>query len=179
MEGLGLSADSAVLALGGAAFILFLILHIAWFRYLKPTNASLVFLGSYAAGDLLISAGIIYLIMNGAAVGHSILILFASGFLFTLLVFHYLAWVFGMGEAAIRIRLLFEVAKNPNGITLEELFRDYHSEGILATRLDRLVRAGHVQTDGNFYWFRGSLLFLQHGVSEGLKRLLGISTRPK
>ena len=168
---MNLSPDLQVLAAAFAGFAVFLASHILVFHYANPKNSSLVFLSSFILGAL----------SNGAfvflpAAGPKGLILFTSGFIYVLLVFHYLAWIFGMGEAAIRIRLIIELDRMPERTaSLAEIYARYNADLILKTRLERLVNAGHLHFDGRHYRIRSKILILQSKVSGILKSLLGMS----
>ena len=99
----------------------------------------------------------------------------ASVLIYICLVFHYLVWVFGMGEAAIRIRLLRELDRTPSkSVSLREICLHYNVDKILQSRLERLVSAGHLHFDGQYYSIRKKILLVQAQVEKMVKVLLGI-----
>lgn len=103
------------------------------------------------------------------------LVIFFSAIVYVLLVLHYLVWVFGMGEAAIRIRLLRELERSETqSASLEEIKQNYNAEKILKSRLDRLVGAGHLAFDGKCYTLKSKILLIQIYVERIFKKLLGI-----
>jgi len=61
--------------------------------------------------------------------------------------------------ASLRIRMLQEMAQSPRGMSRCELLACYNIDEVIALRIDRLVRGGHlVERDGRFY--SGKLHFL-------------------
>lgn len=105
----------------------------------------------------------------------SVVAVATAEFIYLLLFFHYLAWVFGMGEAAIRIRLLRELLARPSHMaTLNEIMANYNAEKVLEYRLARLVGSGHLTFDGKFYSIKNTILILQVIVCSKVKRILGI-----
>ena len=95
--------------------------------------------------------------------------------IYSLLVLLYLSLVFGMGEAAVRIRLLREIdAKPSRTATLAEICHAYNAEKILELRLGRLVSAGHLRFDGERYHLGNRILLIQGLATKLLKFLLGI-----
>ena len=64
-----------------------------------------------------------------------------------------------MGETARRVRLVRELAKHPEGMTMEELAANYPAEEILRKRISRLLLSGQMrEVDGKFQIANPSLL---------------------
>jgi hypothetical protein len=61
-------------------------------------------------------------------------------------------------------------------VSLEEVLKNYNAEGILKTRLARLVTAGHVNFDGTFYRMKNPVLLIQLMLIRFFKFLLGITS---
>ena len=96
--------------------------------------------------------------------------------IYSLLVFHYLALIFGMGESAIRIRLLYELDHaSSRGLTIDEIYNCYNAEKILEIRLERLVTTGHLTFDGKFWRISNPILLIQAYLTRILKCLMGIT----
>lgn len=148
-------------------------------RYREKWPAGQVVLSSFGLGILLIPAIYVFVGLQetatrqfdpalGVAFGASLLI-------YSLLFFHYLAWVFGMGEAAMRIRLLRELEKIPSqSATLDEIYASYDAEKMLGIRLERLTGSGHLSFDGQYYSVNHRILLLQSWIMEAFQRLLGM-----
>lgn len=162
-------------------FALFLFLHAALLRRYLTQPASAMILLSFIVGfiETLFSYTVfsfVFLFPEGYSLPAVLLGGSVSCFLYTLLVFHYIAWVFGMGEAAIRIRLLFELAKHPvKGLSLEDFYERYNAESILSVRLARLVNAGHISLEGDIYKIKNRILLFQVFLNNLMKSLLGHS----
>jgi len=174
--------DQTVLICSGFTFFLFLAIHIFALRVLKKCSAPPLIIGSIITGGLL-SLWIFWLLVgiNDLSLFYSRASLaFACGvslLIYMLLVFHYIAWIFGMGEAAIRIRLLFEIDKAHSGsVSLVNILERYNAEKILEVRLERLVTAGHVRLEGAFYKLNSPILLSQLWLIRFFKNLLGMET---
>lgn len=101
---------------------------------------------------------------------------FTAAVVYSLLVLLYISLVFGMGEGAVRIRLLREINSRPSrSATLGEILQAYNAEKILEIRLERLVSAGHLRFDGRHYQLGNPILLLQGLANRFLKFLLGIT----
>ncbi|GEM_PF-4821469 len=169
--------DAAVILSAGFSFILFLLIHILGLRSLKKLSAPVIIIASIFFG---IIANLLWLFYFSDAWHLKIqfsfwLLLFAAAIsilIYLFFVLHYLAFIFGMGEASIRIRLLFEVSKSET--SLEEILKNYNADKILTVRLARLVMAGHFMFDGNCYRIKSPVLLIQLWLISFFKRLLGI-----
>jgi hypothetical protein len=85
--------------------------------------------------------------------------------LLTLNLLTYLALAFGyfnfinLNIASLRIRMLQEMWLSDEGMTREQLLAHYSTDDVIALRIARLTRGGHlVEREGRFY--RGRLRFL-------------------
>ena len=173
------SPDLFVLTVAFSNFILFLGLHIVLLRWNEKLPANRALSVSFAFG-ILIQGLIAFMGMRGfLSLGFSgvafTVSMVASLLIYTCLAFHYLVWVFGMGEAAIRIRLLRELDRTPSkSVSLREICLHYNVDKILQSRLERLVSAGHLHFDGQYYSIRKKILLVQAQVEKMVKVLLGI-----
>ena len=164
-------------------FALFLIVHVALLRRFKRESTAKPILLSIF---LTIASDVLFWGYYSTAVlfpnDCSLFFLIAAGFLsvilLALLIFHYIAWVFGMGEAAIRIRLLHELIQTPSGaITLDELYQRYNASKIFEARLARLLNSGHVSFDGKYYRVGNRILLIQLSITRILKCFLGLTVK--
>lgn len=173
--------DLAVILTALSGFILFLILHIVCLRIMRTQAASKMIVLSiilgFIGGIVFYGAGLmIWILPAGYSVPAAVLGALIAFFIYVFLIFHYIAWIFGMGEAAIRIRLLFEIEKfQSGGATLEGVYEHYNAKKILSTRLSRLLNAGHIAHEGTRYEIRNRALLFQIYLSRLLKSLMGLS----
>lgn len=65
-----------------------------------------------------------------------------------------------LGESAIRIRLLRELAARPDGMTGDLIRSGYNDERVLALRLDRLLSGGQIRLRDGRYRVSGTLIRL-------------------
>ena len=173
--------DAYVLGAALVSFGLFLAVHVAVFRYGRPRRITPPLIVSFAAGFLL-DAGAAFMLVGYptetlASYSEAARWLGGSAALavYSLVTLHYLSWVFGMGEAAIRIRILLELERRPGGTaTLQEIHDGYNDETILKIRLAKLVGAGYLQKDGPTYRVRRKAVFLQSKMIGLLKTALGL-----
>lgn len=173
--------DVFVVLTAFSSFVLFLGIHILGFRYLKPKGVRRVLVYAITIGlltDVMTSVWIAVVLVNplGGYAGETIVVgAVASLLIYSMLVFNYMVWVFGMGEAAIRIRLLHELYRAPsNAETLEEIYHAYNAEMILKVRLSRLVDSGHLRFDGCRYSIGRRFLFIHAHFMRIIKTLMGI-----
>ena len=171
--------DIAVLTSAANALFAFLVFHVLLMRVFKAINMPFLILTSIVLGVFL-NGFSFNLVLEVSGINKEIplrLSLFSavlSVTLYALLVFHYIAWIFGMSEAAIRIRLLFEVGKKPHGgVKVGEILEHYNAATILEVRLKRLVTAGHIRFDGSRYQIKISPLLIQLWLMKGIMKLLG------
>lgn len=174
-----MAIDFAALVSPASGFIIFLVAHILILRSAKVISAPKVIMVSFIFGcfaTAILHWIFLFVILSSHHFSTPVFFvsLTASSLIYLLLVFHYIAWVFGMGEAAIRIRLLCEIACANDGLTLDRLFKNYNADKILEVRLKRLINAGHLKFDGTFYELGGRILLLQIAVVRFLKYLFGI-----
>ncbi|OGW83839.1 MAG: hypothetical protein A2Z83_07600 [Omnitrophica bacterium GWA2_52_8] len=172
------SLDSAVLAADAAGYLFFLAAHVFGLRRTGHDRTARVILLSLAAGAIIVAA--VYTVVFRRAAGENGGLVFLTGLslagiLYGFLGFHYVAWIFGMGEAAVRIRLLRSLEAHPEGrATLEEIKRDYNAENVLKIRLERLTGSGHLGMSGGRYVVRSRVVLLQAAVTQWLKKGLGL-----
>ena len=179
-------SDRTIVLGAAVAFFFFLIVHVALFRYAMPKHAkpkrlSPVLITSYIGGSLadgIFSVGV-PLAHPAQAESYTLPVFFFGALvslaLYSLLVLLYMSWIFGMGEAALRIRLLVELERNPGGSSsLEEIYRSYNAEGIVNARLARLIGTGHLQIEQGAYRMGHRVLLIQLWIVDLLKRLIGL-----
>ncbi|OGH59280.1 MAG: hypothetical protein A3G34_03075 [Candidatus Lindowbacteria bacterium RIFCSPLOWO2_12_FULL_62_27] len=173
--------DLYVFGAAAAAFVLFLVVHVIVFRYLRPRQLTLPLAFSFACGFMAACAGAWGLIGTAPifpeyTIAARRLAGLSTPAVYSLLTLHYLSWVFGMGEAAVRIRILLELDKRPGGSATPAELRDaYSDETILKIRLAKLVGAGYLRESAGIYRISRSQMFLQAKAIGLLKRVLGVT----
>ncbi len=170
-----MNIDMVVLLSATASFIFFLVVHVIVLRTLTRFPAPISFLVSIACG-LLINVTLFYQFETESI--SALNRLFAAGvslLIYLFLILHYLAFIFGMSEASIRVRLLIEVGNaSSKGISSGEILGRYNAKQILNVRLGRLISAGHFKFDGTYYSIKSKILLLQLFLINLFKTLLGI-----
>ena len=172
--------ETAVLLATGTSFALFLILHIFLLRlWVFQPAPRIIFLSlsiGFLFGPLFFFLVTPSFVIFPDSVPEILLLAFLSMFLYGLLVLQYIAWIFGMGEAAIRIRILLELQRRfSKGASLNEIYEHYNAEQILKVRLSRLVNAGHLTEAGDRYQLKKRILIIEAFVIRMLKLWMGIS----
>lgn len=167
--------DVSVLSAAILAFVTFLILHLLLFRYSRPADVGPTLLRSLLAAVIVASVGAFAAgSQSSDAIPATLLAAVTSIGMLFLLVFHYMVWVFGMGESAIRIRILRELFERPQMRgTIEDIVSAYNADMIMQTRLTRLIDGGHLKRNGNAYSIGRRVLLGYAAAGEALKRILG------
>jgi hypothetical protein len=100
--------------------------------------------------------------------------LFLSFLTYTALSYIY-SQAINVGEASIRIRILRELARAPQGLLIEEALREYSAATIIDYRVERLTKSGDIRfSNGRYYHQKAQMLW----VAEVFKVLkLGILGR--
>jgi len=70
--------------------------------------------------------------------------------------FHFI----NLGETARRIRLLRELKKTSNGLTLDDILRAYNAKEIIENRLSRLLKSGQIIEKNNKYYIGKPVMLL-------------------
>ena len=76
------------------------------------------------------------------------------------------------GESSIRVRVLRDLVRCPDGIPLDTLLREYDASAVFTLRMDRLISKGQVVARGQRYFIRRSLLAYAARFLKALKVLL-------
>ncbi len=171
------SIDLIVLLSAGICFCFFLVFHVVALRIFKDFPAPPSIVGALLAG-LALNVVLTFFypgeLKDSLTILQLLFALFVSETIYFFLVFHYIAFVFGMNEASIRVRLLFEVGSSPVGITGDRILQRYNAKQIFTARLARLISAGHFKFDGSRYEVKSPVLLLQLKLINFFKGLLGI-----
>jgi hypothetical protein len=178
MNWLWQTPDGLVIATSCLGFVLFLSVHVTLFRLL-PVNASAkMMLFAIGSGELF-SVGVLI----GAAWGcewnafiFTGTLVIATLAIYNLFIYHYICWVYGVGEAAIRIRLLRTIYGCPSHqATIHQIYDDYDGEKVLQMRLGRLGRSNHIRVAGDGYTSGSFLLIWQNTILKTFRKALGIN----
>lgn len=144
-----MSLDFFILMNTAFSVLFGMVIHLVVFRNIQPEKA-IRFLPV-----VVFSGGIMPVLISGLAVNQT-QIIFAqkqminvidltiiSMIFYFLSMFIYILGVFGLMAAAVRIRLICDIAKKGNeGITYGQLQKGYNQEIIVRKRLERLVSSG-------------------------------------
>jgi len=101
------------------------------------------------------------------------IIIFLSFIVYGLLVFVYILCVFGPYETSIRMRIVREIyGAGQQGLTLENLLKNYNIRGILQVRLERLKGAGDIAVKDGKYYIRQhcNIFFLIESIAHQIQQ---------
>lgn len=157
--------EAALVGLG-----VFTVAHIPILRWLAPQKFGVAL---KLSGILGLAACLLF--SFGPAKDAGLLGAAAASLLYALLAVHLISLIFGMGETAVRIRLLFELLKRPGRrATMEEILRDYNSRVFIGYRLARMTGGGQLRVEGGVYRLNSLGAFrLQVIVIQALGWMLG------
>lgn len=84
--------------------------------------------------------------------------------------FHFL----NLGETARRIRIVRELYDSPNGLSMEELLRNYNSKDMVNMRINRLLSNGQIiYKDGSYFIGKPIMLWMARIILLMKRILLG------
>ena len=82
--------------------------------------------------------------------------------------FHFI----NLGETARRIRILRELKSSPDGLSLDELLKNYNAQEIIERRLRRLINNGQLKVRNDRYYIGKPAMLGMAKILVGLKYLL-------
>ncbi|MFI5348705.1 MAG: hypothetical protein ACHQ2Z_04110 [Elusimicrobiota bacterium] len=168
-------SDRIIAAGAFSGFIVFLAAHVSSFRYLRPKKQSPTLTASFLLGTAAAGAVSARFLATACPPTVSFSGVVLALVLYGLLALLYMAFIFGMAEAALRIRLLFELERQPNRkASAAEIYRSYNADLIFAARLNRLLGAGHLQVHNGAFRMRNPVLLGQLAVVDLLGGLMGL-----
>ncbi len=149
-----MTVDILIVTISGIASILFFIFHILVFRKMKKeavfTGLIYVYLFVGIFACLLLSTGFSFL--QNYSLVTDMMIAILSFFLYTMTVFVYILYIFGVLESSIRMRLLHHIADTGSkGVRLEDLKKLYNVDIIISKRLLRFSASGELILVGGRY----------------------------
>lgn len=157
--------DIFILQIGFDSFITVVLLYLLFFRFLAPRwilrSIQILFLVGLII-DLWLCWGL------------SWEVIFLSCFIYGLSSFIYILCVFGPYETSVRLRIL-SLLDSHKSKSLEEILEGYNSKAILDVRLIRLLGAGDILYDGQFYYLakKFNAFFLINAIAGWLTKLIG------
>jgi hypothetical protein len=78
-----------------------------------------------------------------------------------------------LGQSSIRIRIYSEIAASPEGLSVQDLEKDYNEKALMAMRLRRLAESGDiVKRDGRFFVGRQRIVLVARIVFAAKQFLL-------
>lgn len=171
--------DFLTLGVGLLSFVIFLLVHVITFRWLRPEELlrSLLVCVSAVAVLPLVLMCVLFVIKAADASPEAWIIAALSALLLTgLSCFVYVICVFGPYETSIRMRLVREIAKGGSkGISHQELLGNYNDKAIVNIRLRRLAGSGDIIEEKGLYR-QGStrnIFFLFDTISGMIKEWIG------
>lgn len=162
--------DCCVLAAAAFGWAVFFASHVVLLRRFTA-DAGKAFLGGFALGLAGVAGFWFFAPFSDAelmAGGIMSVILFGLFFL------HFTSLIFGVGESAVRFRILRELElRGEGGLTLSELYARYNTQAMLRIRLARLTAGGQLRVENGLYRAGDCrVLLLQIRFMDLLKRLL-------
>ncbi len=173
--------DRFIVETACCSFVIFFILQCIVLRAL-PVHQVLKGLMNAAIGggvlNLVLTAGLSFMCLQLHSLGTIgfICLLFLSFIVYGLLVFVYILCVFGPYETSIRMRIVREIhGAGQQGLTLENLLRNYNIRKILQVRLERLKGAGDiVLKDGKYHIHQHyNMFFVIEIISQQIQKWIG------
>jgi len=145
--------DLNLLILTLVSFALYLLLQIVIFRFLPRSSVVKLVLYTYFLGGI---ANIIICVTRFGTNWELVLISFIN---YSLITAVYILGVFGMVESALRIRLVTEVDRRPQGISKSQVLKIYNRELIVNKRLERFLRSGDLKYNRGYYFIGKKVSF--------------------
>lgn len=161
-----MSFDFLIILFGATEFIVFLLLHIVVFRWIKHDAILKWLMYLYIFTSLFGAVFVFWFFSSILTLPSSnfwqllFLTLITTVIFFTLLVGAYIIGIFGIIESSIRIRALSLIVYTKNkGLTTTTLFRRYNKKIIIEKRLARFKSSGSVIVrKGKYFAGKQSLL---------------------
>lgn len=145
------------LVAGFLAFGIYLAVQVALFHLIKIRRRPLVLIGIWIAGLTVYNYFYSKLPDDATVWPQSLaapsdhLTLLCGGLLYFFLFMGYAQFIY-MAESSVGVRTMIELSTNPEkGLTLEELNGRYQYEWMLGRRLARMVHAGYLIEEGEWY----------------------------
>ncbi|MFA4992785.1 MAG: hypothetical protein WC571_02340 [Candidatus Omnitrophota bacterium] len=130
-----------------------------------------IFLGFFAGFCSLFIFEILYSGLPGRLFRHGISSGITNMVIYVLLGYCYFHFV-GLGETARRIRMLIEIFRSKDGLSLDEILSKYNAREILDKRMGRLISNGQlICREGRYFIGKPAVLFIA-GAATFLKLLL-------
>jgi hypothetical protein len=83
-----------------------------------------------------------------------------------------------LGQSSIRVRIYDEIAREPQGVSIERLMREYDERALMQLRLQRLIESGDVVLrDGRYFLGRRRLVPVARLIFAGKRFVLGIESQ--
>ena len=142
-----------------SSFILFVIVKIVIFRFIKQEN---IVTGLVYA---IVVSSVLHFILFAAFTTFfftPFLLSIISYFMFLLIDFIYIMAVVGIVSTSLRIQLLIEIyKKDQKGISYSRLLKKYNRKIIVRNRLKRLKDTGDIEQSGSYYHYHEKLSYFR------------------
>lgn len=139
-----------------AALAVNVLAQIALVRLSRGTHFLRSAAGGFGAGLLALALFEVWLISNsGETWDKALLVSLPSYVALSYCFFNFI----NLGQSSIRIRLYSEIATAPDGVSVEQMTREYNEDALLHARLQRLTESGDiVERDGRYFVGRRRLV---------------------
>ncbi len=129
------------------SFFVFLGVHFIVFRHIEEKTVLSWLMRIYYLGAL------VNLFVSFTMLGFgSIVFVFFSFLLYTMLVFCYILGIFGLMESSIRIGLIMKIGQSSTyGMRKQDILKNYNRRIIVAKRLKRFVASGELKYQKGYY----------------------------
>ena len=150
-----------------------LIVQVASFRYWKGSNYFLTIILGFSVG----LAAFVFLetlfLWEDFSTDHLLTALLVNTPIYICLAYCYYSFV-QLGQTSIRIRLYAEIASKTDGLSAEEVAREYSDDSLVAVRIQRLVESGDlIDRNGAFFIGRSRLPLIGDILFAAKRFLLG------
>jgi hypothetical protein len=139
------------------AVLMNLIIQVLSFRYWKGSNYFLTIILGFGAGLTAFVLMETLFLWQGFSKDHLLTALLVNAPTYVCLAYCYYSFV-QLGQTSIRIRLYAEIASKADGLSAEEVAREYSDGSLVSVRIQRLVESGDlIKRNGAFFVGRGRL----------------------
>jgi hypothetical protein len=150
-----------------------LIVQVFSFRYWKGSNYFLTIMLGFGVGLAAFVVMETLFLWEDFSTDHLLTALLVNTPIYICLAYCYYSFV-QLGQTSIRIRLYAEIASKPDGLSAEEVAREYSDDSLVAVRIQRLVESGDlIYRNGDFFIGRSRLPLIEDILFAAKRFLLG------
>jgi len=150
-----------------------LIVQVFSFRYWKGSNYFLTIMLGFGVGLAAFVVMETLFLWEDFSTDHLLTALLVNTPIYICLAYCYYSFV-QLGQTSIRIRLYAEIASKTDGLSAEEVAREYSDDSLVAVRIQRLVESGDlIDRNGAFFIGRSRLPLIGDILFAAKRFLLG------